>query len=95
MLEKELTFSGLLCKPRQPLAETQAGGAPAAPTAADRWAGCIHRGTAAPLLDAAVTRAKPSWTQIIWSTIQRGGGGCVCVGGWADKTNPRKLLAAG
>lgn len=81
MLEKELTFTGFVCKPRHPLAETQTGGAPAAPNTADRWAGCIHGGRVAPLLDVAVTRVKPSWTQIIWSTIQRVGGWmCVCVG---------------
>lgn len=56
-------------------------------------ADCREAGRVCLLLEAVLARVKPNWTQIIWSTIQRGGR----VGGWegrADKTNPKKLLAA-
>lgn len=59
----------------------------------DRRADCREGGRVCLLLEAVLARVKPNWTQIIWSTIQRGGR----VGGWegrADKTNPKKLLAA-
>lgn len=65
-------------------------GASAAPHRQDRWADCIDGGRVAPLLDTALTRAghKSSGAPF------RGWVGA-CVGGWADKTKPKKLLAAG
>lgn len=56
-------------------------------------ADCKEGGRVCLLLDAVLARVKPNWTQIIWSSNQRGGR----VGGWegrADKMNPKKLLAA-
>lgn len=40
------------------------------------------------LLDAVLARVKPNWTQIIWSTIQRGGR----AGGWGRQKQIKQIL---